>query len=333
MASLCLPNSELHVGLSWDNDATVVRSLSNPERPAVLLFPGPDAPDILLSPPTQPVTLVVVDGTWSQASKLVKSSPLLSALPRYAFCPPAPSIYRIRREPRYDCVSTIEALVHVLGVLEDDPKGAAKLLDPFRRMVDFQLAFAERLHEPRRRHRSARPLPPLPAALTQLKESLICAAGEANTWPRKDATSIPDELVHWVAVRPFTGERFDAMIAPRQPLAVATEEHAEIPIEKLLAGESWDAFAARWNAFLHPGDVLVTWGCYASRLLHGEGGTIPQTHLDCRQILRDRLKHKIGTLEDWLSANGRPIPEPLGTGRAGLRLGMLVDAIVHLDDK
>src|SRR5450755_4606253 len=113
MASLCLPNAELHVGIDLDE-----RLLSDPERPPVLLYPGEGAFDVTREPPRGPVTLVVVDGTWSQAKKLVKKSPALAALPRYAFVPPSPSEYRIRREPREDFVSTIEALMHVLGALE-----------------------------------------------------------------------------------------------------------------------------------------------------------------------------------------------------------------------
>src|SRR6266513_1940820 len=46
MASLCLPNSELHVGVHWQGSAAVARALSDPERPAVLLYPGEGAKDV-----------------------------------------------------------------------------------------------------------------------------------------------------------------------------------------------------------------------------------------------------------------------------------------------
>jgi DTW domain-containing protein YfiP len=151
MAHLCLPNSSLHVGTRWDEDPAVILELSNLDSQPILLFPGPNAPDILKEPPAGPVTLVVIDGTWSQAGKLVKRSPVLSALPRYGFVPPAASAYRIRKEPRADCVSTIEALAYVLGVLEKNPTGMLTLLDPFHDMVEFQVDHAQRLHQPRRR--------------------------------------------------------------------------------------------------------------------------------------------------------------------------------------
>ena len=97
MASLCLPGSELHVGVQWEGHAALARALSDPERPAALLYPGPGAVDVLAHPPGHPVTLVVVDGTWWQAKTLVRDNPTLAALPRFAFRPPTPSQYRIRR--------------------------------------------------------------------------------------------------------------------------------------------------------------------------------------------------------------------------------------------
>jgi DTW domain-containing protein YfiP len=139
MAMLCLPNSELHVGADWTDSPVLARILADATRPPALLFPGPGAIDIARDPPRGPITLVVVDGTWRQVRKVLLANPVLSALPRYAFEPPAPSEYRIRREPSASCVSTIEALAHVLGALEGEPERFTALLAPFRAMIDGQL--------------------------------------------------------------------------------------------------------------------------------------------------------------------------------------------------
>src|ERR1700722_5104347 len=66
MATLCLPNAELAVGVRWEDSPVLTRALSDPERPAVLLYPGPGAIDVATDPPAGPVTLIVIDGTWSQ---------------------------------------------------------------------------------------------------------------------------------------------------------------------------------------------------------------------------------------------------------------------------
>src|SRR6185295_10478417 len=149
MASLCLPRAELHVGVRWGDSLPLGRALRDPARPPILLYPGPGAADILRAPPRGPVTLIVVDGTWSQARTVVRDNPVLQEL----------SHYRIRREPRAEYVSTIEALMHVLGALEGDPARFRSLLDPLRAMVDAQLACQAR--SPRRGMRQVhRPRPP-----------------------------------------------------------------------------------------------------------------------------------------------------------------------------
>jgi len=340
MAHLCLPNSALFVGETVD-DPLLLAEISDPARPAVLLFPAPDAPDILAAPPEGPVTLVVVDGTWSQAGKLVRRNLRLAALPRYAFRPPRASEYRIRREPRPDCVSTIEALAFVLGALEGAPDRARALLEPFRRMVDFQVGFIARDRRPRMRMRSEGAPPPFDptAPLAAHRGDLVLAAAEANGWPRPrkgralpDAATVPpdgtgrDEPVHWVAFRPATGERFEAVIAPRAPLAPATVAHTGIPEAALRDGETPEAFLERWRAFLRPGDALCTWGRHAIDLVSDHPGAVPATWIDARRVARELHRGRIGPVEAWCAVQGVPVV-PLGRGRAGRRLGQLAAAV------
>ena len=118
IAALCLPNVEILVGFDFEHDERVRSLLADPDAPAVLLYPSPDARDLKSDPPKGPVTLVVLDGTWSQVRSLLRDNTWLQSLPKVAFEPDAPSEYRIRREPREDFVSTIEALVHALGMLD-----------------------------------------------------------------------------------------------------------------------------------------------------------------------------------------------------------------------
>ena len=115
MAHLSLPNSELHQGVSFV-DHPRVRELAAAEGTA-LLFPGAGAVDPASLRGRPPRAVIVVDGTWSQARKVIKLNPFLQALPRIGLTPPRPSNYRIRAEPSAECVSTIEAVVHLLGEL------------------------------------------------------------------------------------------------------------------------------------------------------------------------------------------------------------------------
>ena len=82
LAHLCLPDSELHVGIDFDDNPQVQAALAGDDgRPAYLLFPGPNAIDIAEVPVDRPITLVVVDGIWWLVRKLTRRNAGLGALP------------------------------------------------------------------------------------------------------------------------------------------------------------------------------------------------------------------------------------------------------------
>lgn len=332
MASLCLPNSELHVGIDFESSSALGRALRDPERPAMLLYPADDAVDVRTEPPKGPITLVVVDGTWWQARKLVRANPSLAALPKLAFTPDAPSEYRIRREPLPSYVSTIEALVHVLSALEDEPARFEAMLAPFRKMIDMQLEHARLLQGARTRHAKG-PKPPKPDAIARLRErarSLVCVMAEANAWPFVPGgrRTYPDELVYWTAYRPSTGERFERVVAPVRELSPFTSEHIGLSEPVLRAGNTKEALFSEWNDFIHDTDVVCSWGPYATRLFLREGGRLPARRIDIRRIARDQARGNVGTMDDVLEElEGTDAPS-LARGRGGERLGKLA-AIVR----
>jgi DTW domain-containing protein YfiP len=329
MASLCLPQAELHVGVRWADSAALARALRDPARPPILLYPGAGARDILRDPPPGPVTLVIVDGTWSQAKTVVRDNPVLQALPRYAFATPEPSQYRIRREPRAEYVSTIEAVMHVLGVLEGEPARFRSLLDPLRAMVDAQLACQAR--SPRRRERQPRaprqPGPRIPEVIARRFEDLVCVVGEANAWPYRAGTrALPEELVHWVAHRVATGERFAEIAAPERPVSPSTAFHIELAEHELHAGLPRAELFARFARFSRPTDILCAWGHHSHELALGSGGTLPAERLDLRAEARRLANRKLGSLEAYAAAIAPEAPV-LAPGRAGRRLAMLVEIV------
>ena len=330
IAALCLPHSEIFVGVDFAGHAGVSRLLEDAERPAVLLYPGPEARDLAHDPPTGAVTLLMIDGTWHQARSLLRRNPALARLPRYAFSPERPSEYKIRREPRPDYVSTIEALAVALGALEGDRARFEALLAPFRAMVSMQVDFASR--SPRGRHRSERRNASkaracLPDAL--LSPELTCVMGEANAWPTDRALRRPPyehELVHWLALRVGEGlceAPFEALLSPRAPLAKSPLIHARLEQAELAQGLSVAAFSAAWRGYARERDVIVCWGPYALNLLRREGLTLPAQVIDLRKVAGDFLKCRPGSLEDLIASRSLAFA-PLGKGRGGERLGMLV---------
>jgi DTW domain-containing protein YfiP len=335
IARLCLPESELRVGVDFAEDPVVRAALADPVRPAVLLFPGSDAIDVRAAPPRGPVTLVVLDGTWSHAAKLLRRNPALAALPRYRLAPSRPSAYSIRREPAEHCVATIEALAEVLGVLEGDPTGMARLLAPFHAMVARQLEYVTQRGGARGRHaytpRPRRPRP-VPAVLRERADDVVLVYGEANAWPWNVRTAPPPEIVHWTAVRLGSGATFEAVVAPTGALAPSTPRHVELPVERLTAGESFADFAARWRAFRRPDDVLASWGRYAVDVLAAQGlaGPTGAMRLDLRAAASQYLGARAGALDACAARLGAMPPPAWASGRAGRRITLIAAIAARL---
>lgn len=327
MATLCLPNSQLLVGMRWDDDPRLAAALTDPARTPILLYPGPGAKDLLAEPPPGPVTLIAVDGTWSQAKTLVRDNPILQSLPRYAFDAPELSHYRIRKEPRDEYCSTIEAIMHSLGALEGDAAKFRALLDPFHAMVDAQLA--HQAARPLRRFRVVKtPTDPrmrLPAIVRERFDDLVLVVAEANAWSySKDATKPADELVHLVAYRPATGELFDRIAAPASALAPSTSFHCGLPDEQLLAGAPRTEVIEAFQQWLRPSDVVAAWGYYTPDLVIAAGGSFTE-RIDVRFVAQRLLHRKFGSLEQLAAELGAR--EPLAPGRAGRRVTALAQIV------
>jgi DTW domain-containing protein len=325
MASRSLHGSCVVVGTHVETHPTVARALADPERRPVLLWPGPAALDLATSPPTGPLTLFVVDGTWSLAKKLIKLNPAIAALPRYKLSPSAPSEYRIRREPRAECLSTIEALANALGVLEGDPEPYRALLTPFRAMVDAQLAYMTTGRQPRflsRSKRARRPAWKPPHGLRDPSRVVVVAA-ETNAWPCHAKQRYPDEIVQWLAVRGDESRDFAAVVRPSHPLAPGVVAHTELAADLLLAGTSRPEFLAAFDGFLGAGDAIATWGTYATRLMAEAGLARHRPVIDLRRVAADWLRASPGSIDACLAGMGLS-PAPRGPGRGGRRLGQML---------
>jgi len=152
MAHLGLRNSLLVEGVDFSADERIDRELHSPKGFPVLLFPGKDSVNLSRYSPEERMALVpagrrlvvfVLDGTWKSVRKMLRLSQNVASLPRICFEPPSPSTYRIRRQPKAHCYSTIESIHHVLDMFA--PHGLARpvhdnLLTVFRSVIDRQLS-------------------------------------------------------------------------------------------------------------------------------------------------------------------------------------------------
>ncbi len=154
LTRVALANAELHRGVRFDANPAVRELVASPRT--ALLFPGAGATPAEELAGDPPERLVVVDGTWLQAAKMLEVNPAIAALPRVTLAPGHESGYgELRREPAEGHLSTIEAVAHALGALEQDPARFAPMVRAFRRMVELQLA-CSRGDRRSPRHRPAR---------------------------------------------------------------------------------------------------------------------------------------------------------------------------------
>jgi len=136
LAALGLTNAQLVVGEVFEDLADL---LDVPGYQPRLLFPGEEAQALVSqSADERPILLVVPDGTWRKARKLLHLNPQLAALPRVMLDNAPGSRYRLRKAPGPDALSTLEAIVHALQTLEPEHSFDA-LLRPFDALIEGQI--------------------------------------------------------------------------------------------------------------------------------------------------------------------------------------------------
>jgi DTW domain-containing protein YfiP len=136
---LSLARCEVVVGEAFSAEA-LAALLHRPGLQTRLLYPDVPAAPAPIAPPGLPaaaVRLVVIDATWRKSLRLLLEHPALAALPRLALPAPPPTHYRaIRAARRPDQVSTLEATVQALALIEGPAFEGAPLLAAFGRFVD-----------------------------------------------------------------------------------------------------------------------------------------------------------------------------------------------------
>lgn len=132
LVALGLSSAQLRVGEIFE--------LPDDGHDNFLLFPGDTATPIeSLAGTARPLRLIVPDGTWRKARKLLHLDPDLAALPRVSLPSGLISRYRLRKAPAPGALSTLEAVVVALNLLEGEGRFDA-LLRPFEALIEGQIA-------------------------------------------------------------------------------------------------------------------------------------------------------------------------------------------------
>jgi DTW domain-containing protein len=164
LTHLCLPQSEIRMGVAFDENEEVQALLHDPGLYPVLLYPGKTALNLTQGDLRaadlggRRLAVFLLDATWTLGRKMLRLSPSLQRLPRIMFTPASRSRYLIKQQPHPNCLSTLEATHEMLLALErsglDRYPDPAQLVGLFHRMQDFQMRCAADPSRPGYRRRS-----------------------------------------------------------------------------------------------------------------------------------------------------------------------------------
>ena len=155
LAALHFKNAVVKIGLSWPSLSKALgRPVHDPSRWAVLYLGSAKVADLETSSDIVAINrkgesedhqrailgniegIVLLDGTWSQAKALWWRNAWMLKCQRVILGPKQPSRYgKLRREPRRDGLSTLEAAAMLLSKLEKRPDIADSLHGSFERML------------------------------------------------------------------------------------------------------------------------------------------------------------------------------------------------------
>jgi DTW domain-containing protein YfiP len=155
LTALHFKNAVLKIGLSWPSLSKALgRPVHDPQRWAVLYLGSAKVADLDTDREVVAINrkgevednqrgilkdiegIVLLDGTWSQAKALWWRNAWMLKCQRIILGPARPSLYgKLRREPRRDGLSTIEAAAMLLSALEKRPELEATLSASFGRML------------------------------------------------------------------------------------------------------------------------------------------------------------------------------------------------------
>ena len=144
-------------GADFDQNERFLSVILNPDYYPVVLYPGPNSANISALTETELKTripqhrrllILVIDGTWPNARKMIRTSQILRSLPQMSFDVKTESTYGFRKQPHSFCLSTVEAVFQLIDNLYQkglcplpSPRVHHSMLAAFHALVQSQSKF------------------------------------------------------------------------------------------------------------------------------------------------------------------------------------------------
>ncbi|XP_068127770.1 tRNA-uridine aminocarboxypropyltransferase 2 [Hyperolius riggenbachi] len=147
----CLPEDKCKVLIGrrfgeerYPELAAVCRNASS-----LILYPGAEAAnleELSLAADRQPRSLIIIDGTWSQAKDIFYKNSLFRLPKQVQLKSTISSQYVIRTQPTNTCLSTLECAAIALSIMENNTVIQETILRPLQALCSFQLQHGAQIH-------------------------------------------------------------------------------------------------------------------------------------------------------------------------------------------
>ncbi|XP_004836219.1 DTW domain-containing protein 2 [Heterocephalus glaber] len=140
----CLPQDKckIKIGRRFSEERDIELSTVCRKSGTLILYPGAEAANLeefILDSPVYPSTIIIIDGTWSQAKDIFYKNSLFRLPKQVQLKTNISSQYVIRMQPTNRCLSTLECAAVALSILEKNNSIQETLLRPLQALCSFQL--------------------------------------------------------------------------------------------------------------------------------------------------------------------------------------------------
>ena len=144
LLAACLPPDRctVKIGRRFSEERDVELATVCRDSGTLILYPGAEATNLeefILDSPVYPSTIILIDGTWSQAKDIFYKNSLFRLPKQVQLKTSVCSQYVIRMQPTNRCLSTLECAAVALSILEKNNCIQETLLRPLQALCSFQL--------------------------------------------------------------------------------------------------------------------------------------------------------------------------------------------------
>lgn len=146
---LSLKNSEIHIGIDFTTHKRINTIINDKKNNCYVLYPSEESIKLNEQSITKEAKnniIFLIDATWPCSRAMLRESTNLDTLPKISFTHKKSSNFRFKQQPNEYCLSTMEATLCVLELLNyhhDESLSQESLqsfLRPFEKMVEYQLS-------------------------------------------------------------------------------------------------------------------------------------------------------------------------------------------------